>query len=389
MDPRKDRIIELDLLRGFAIMAVIGVHTITFFTIDSGVTISSVTWTILGCLVSLGVPIFFVVSGLVLSLRYRPPVNYQSFIRKRGISVLAPYLAISVIYIIFDAFTGLKSIELSKIPLWLLTGNASFHFWFIIVLLQLYLMYPLISKSISKLEGKGLGWSLILFLFIVQAIYSFGWNYFSDQFLANQSLANLYKRIFLDGVFFFVLGVYLGPKYDVFIGKIKKMSSSQIGGAFVIALLLNVTWSLSGIENGLSGFSYIAVDLIGQASAIIMEVLGFFFLLDLSGVIREKGHRFGMAIMQLGNYSFGIYLIHMLFVVIFSVYVFNISPSSSAFIFPVLYLFVLISSYLVALALSYLPQSRFIIGDNPRSRQRVITPISTEAFDKVQGASRP
>jgi peptidoglycan/LPS O-acetylase OafA/YrhL len=383
MDPKTDRIYEIDILRGFAIMAIIGVHTIFFFSFFSAGFVGLIISTFLGSLVTLGVPIFFIVSGLVLSLRYKPRVNFHSFVKKRAISIFPPYLTISLVFILFYAIFGLETIDLIKIPLWLLTGTVSSTFWFLVVLMQLYLLFPLISSGISKLGSKKLEWSILFVLFIISVFYSFGWSYLSGVFLANPSLASLYHRILLAGIFYFVIGVYLGMNYHAFVEKMHRIPSFWIWTMFTASLLFSVVWSLLGIGNGLSGFPYILVGLFGNAIGTIVCVLGFFFLFDVSGKALLKNGLFGATIKKLGDFSFGMYLVFMLFVNLLSIEVLKIGTNKADWtLFPLFYLLVLVSSYLASRTLSYLPHSRLIIGDNPTSRRKITTGLITHPLVK-------
>ena len=245
--------------------------------------------------------------------------------------------------------------------------------------MQLYLLYPYISSAILRLNSKKLEWTTILILFIISVSYSFGWSFFSEAFLANPSLASLYKRILLAGIFYFVLGIYLGMNYHSYMEKIYDDHSFLIWTLFSGVMLLDVFWSIFGVGTNQSGLSNILFGLIGNVIGTIVIVLGFFVLFFLARTSLQKRSKVGRAIKSLGEYSFGMYLFFILFVDLFSIIVFKIDMNKADWTyFPLFYLLVLVSSFVATFLLSYLPYSRLLVGDNPKSRRKSIKAVESQ-----------
>ena len=51
------------------------------------------------------------------------------------------------------------------------TGTAFYHLWFFVLIIQLYILYPIIEKIFSKSLEKHKILELLIFLLIVQILY--------------------------------------------------------------------------------------------------------------------------------------------------------------------------------------------------------------------------
>jgi len=108
-------------------------------------------------LADFGVPVFFFVSGFVLSLRYFNSLDMKGFYRRRLTVIVLPYLAFSALYIIYNFFTVAD--YTAGRALWsIVLFDATGIFWFIAVLLQLYLLFPLLTRWQRASEARGRGW---------------------------------------------------------------------------------------------------------------------------------------------------------------------------------------------------------------------------------------
>ncbi|MGF9821872.1 acyltransferase [Brevibacillus agri] len=145
---RKERIAELDLIRAFAFLAVVYQHVIGVFIREKGLSEqAAIVYGMLFHLLKFAVPAFIFITGLVLFYNYYEKVNYFSFMRKRVTEILVPYGIWSAIYLAVQT----KPLGEGNAFLWtiakkLVTGTASYHLWFVVMIFQFYLLYPLWQK---------------------------------------------------------------------------------------------------------------------------------------------------------------------------------------------------------------------------------------------------
>ena len=102
------------------------------------------------------VPTFVMLSGMGLALSKRQE-GYFSFIKRRVRKVVVPYIFWSAIYsCTWDENVGvfhLTTPSFSKVLLDLLTGRACYHLYFVVIIIQLYLLFPLIRRWLASNTG--------------------------------------------------------------------------------------------------------------------------------------------------------------------------------------------------------------------------------------------
>ncbi|MEI7025846.1 acyltransferase [Paenibacillus sp. y28] len=148
---KKTKITELDYLRAFAFLAVVLQHAIGHYAyygarLEDGVLLGSLL-----LLAKFAVPMFIFITGMVLFYNYRDGVRFAPFIRKRFKDILLPYLPWAVLYACIQASPWQ---DWTQFGLHLATGTASYHLWYIIMIFQFYLVFPLIRPAMLWLDGK-------------------------------------------------------------------------------------------------------------------------------------------------------------------------------------------------------------------------------------------
>lgn len=95
--------------------------------------------------------IFFIISALVLAYVYapRPSFNIVSFYWRRFKFVLPPYIAWTFIYMVQNHDYRLGAPHFFHLFVYnLLTARAMYHLYFLLVIMQLYLLFPLIHRAL-------------------------------------------------------------------------------------------------------------------------------------------------------------------------------------------------------------------------------------------------
>jgi len=119
------------------------------------------------------VPLFFLLSGLSLELSFRPQ-SYGTFVLTRAKKIVLPYLFWTTLYyIVLEEYSSWS--EFMQAILW---GKAAPHLYFIVALVQLYLLYiplrywlkrkPYLTLGVVFLTAFLTQWALYLMVFQVQ-----------------------------------------------------------------------------------------------------------------------------------------------------------------------------------------------------------------------------
>lgn len=167
--PRKERIVEIESLRGMAFAAVVLQHSIAHFSIVPETKLEDgVLLAILLMLTKFAVPLFIFITGMVLFYNTGDQLNYGRFMNKRLTDVIIPYVVWTLIYFVLtpNGIRGIGWQELPELGLKILTGKTTSHFWYIIMLIQFYVLFPLFLRAIRyvyhRFGSRGRGISLLI-----------------------------------------------------------------------------------------------------------------------------------------------------------------------------------------------------------------------------------
>jgi len=145
--PRRPHLYQVDVVRLLTFAAVIGVHSIAF-TEQPG----NQAWAGVLMLLQFGREVFFALTGFVLVYSAGDrPLDARTFWRKRFPLIAVPYLAWSGIYTVFHAVGPDHLHQSWHSVLWdLATGNSEYHLYFLLVSMQLYLVFPLVLRFVRR-----------------------------------------------------------------------------------------------------------------------------------------------------------------------------------------------------------------------------------------------
>jgi peptidoglycan/LPS O-acetylase OafA/YrhL len=144
---------EIDVVRLFAFTAVISVHSLAFTQVPANQVAAGFM-----LLLQFGREVFFSISGFVLVLStLGRPVRSLPFWRRRIPYVLIPYLVWSTIYYAVGFATGPHGPwSWSTLGRDVLYRGAEYHLYFLLVTLQLYLVFPLLVRFIRRTAGHAI-----------------------------------------------------------------------------------------------------------------------------------------------------------------------------------------------------------------------------------------
>jgi peptidoglycan/LPS O-acetylase OafA/YrhL len=346
---------ELDYLRGFAIVAVLLNHVSTLYLTEESQSVIVVNLT-LKTLSGLGVLTFFFISGMVLSHRYYPSVPLAGFYKKRLRTIIPPYLTVSTIFIVYWSIVSTAP-SVSTIIFYYLTGSTITALWFIVVILQFYLLYPFFIALYAYIERRGLD----LWFVIVCLIIQLTWNIVSVYILyGSNELVILLDRVFLSYLWFFVLGVYVARNYRRFQSFVKTVSWAPLIGAliatFVLAAATLYACTLTPILGVLSVFNFYMV--VSMAWPAL-----FLTCYKISLSISQQLGFWPNGIMKLGLASFGIYLLNPFVIMAINRVLGSVNIDMSDLIYyPIAIIGLTLITYLLVRFLSKLPHSVWFVG---------------------------
>ncbi|QQE80981.1 acyltransferase [Alicyclobacillus sp. SO9] len=155
----KKHLYEIDLMRAFIMLGVLSVHTIVAYIgmLPSSVYVPHLTLAALLTSLHFTRESFMFITGLVLFVTYyHREFHPLQFWKKRFLFVATPYVVWNLVYILFEgSYTHPFSWSLSYIVRdWihsLLAGNQ-FFLYYVLVTLQLYVVFPALLLILRKLE---------------------------------------------------------------------------------------------------------------------------------------------------------------------------------------------------------------------------------------------
>ena len=168
------RLEALDICRGIAILAVLFIHVSGHFLpalhSPKSHTPPSASWYTLA-LPNLAsqwaVPCFLMLSAFVNALSLARNPDLTGYGRRRLKAAVLPYLLWSGVYILVNWALGLeRHLSFGHIAKMLLTGTAEFHLYFFVLVIELYLVLPLLLPLFKRRPPF---WSVALGAVVFQA----------------------------------------------------------------------------------------------------------------------------------------------------------------------------------------------------------------------------
>mgnify|MGYP000885821128 CR=1 FL=1 len=364
---------EIEYMRGFAALAVIAVHISMNYTQIPTVNLLALLNLFIYIAAHFAVPVFVFISGWVLAARYAREYPVMTFYRRRARTILLPYLFFTALYLMVrvDGTIGFAGVPTpGRVVEALLLGTAAYHLWFFVLIIQLYLLYPLIALGYDRFDRAGTGLCLLLLLLIVQPLWNAGAHLVGG--LAGPEWYTVLIRLFPSHLFYFVLGIHVARHTGQFRSTLRSLPTIGVlaaaGGG---ALVLGGMWVASALLLGSLTSTTLAV-------FCIYRLLEPFYYIPVIAVLvlaawRLEGAigRVSAAARSFGDYSYGIYLVHPLVIAAGASILFSLTGLSWAdwLTYPVLFLAAAAVSYGVVRGASRVPYAGYLIGESRGSRE--------------------
>lgn len=335
---------KIDILKAIAIIAVILIHTISYFF--GSFTSQTKSWIVLFSFdqfIRFSVPLFISISGFTLAYKYRETyfIPLKDFYLRRVVRILPLYLIFSVfIYFFIYTFDAQnKSAENYSLVEALIFGRADYHLYFVPMIFQLYLLFPLLFYFVSRYKLKVL---VPIFIFQIYAYFMIGTHVeklISDFGWSDQS-TYIY---FWNWLFYFCLGIYLS--------RIVIEKSYLKYFLFAIAIL-SFDWLVeNSIYQYLSGVNIVNVTRFTQIPTLFYATSVIILTIIWGNRLSTFPKLLKRILTQMGKDSFVVFLIHTVIIrMLFSVWntwlseniiIFSLSVIVISFIFARLFNFLL------------------------------------------------
>ena len=345
-------IVWLDTLRALATLGVIIIHVSTP-TVKMIYGKNMEYWWIgnfIDSSVRFAVPLFLMLSGAtMLAKEYK----LGEFYKKRITRVFFPFIFWMITYLIYRwiILTPIhQPTTFSTMLHWgtdlFLKEGISKHFWYIYMILFIYLFIPFIGIGLRKLNNSTIlyilaGWLILTFICKSVPLNLYCW---SEEYWSKLLGYFLYTG-------FLILGYYLS-KLVIKIHKIRWYSSIVFILSILISAVSTFIYSKGAHILDLRVYSYLTVNSIIQTIAI------FLWMKDLD--IRNK---YILILQQaISNYSYGIYLVHILVIGIFFNNGIFWTMAYPLISLPLVSLMTLVTSFIIIYILRKIPFGIYISG---------------------------
>jgi surface polysaccharide O-acyltransferase-like enzyme len=244
------------------------------------------------------IPVFLMITGALLLPQN---IELKAFLQKRFSRILLPFFFWSIVYILLEFYTypakeeDLTVFGFVRMVILKLLYGAEFHLWYIYILISLYLFIPILGKWIRNSNEKEIIYFIIIW-FISLLIGKRG--YFS----------NLNLQYFAQYIGYLVLGYYLSvKKFQLTIKTMRILSSLLFLLGFLITALGTYFLAIKYGKQVEDFYDYLTPNVLISSIGVFLFVKSF---------EKTKKRASGIIVRFIDKYSYGIYLVHVLGMII-------------------------------------------------------------------------
>lgn len=375
---KKERIDELDVLRGLAFLAVVYQHVIGAFINKPAINYQEAV--MLGMAFNLSkfaVPAFVMITGITLLYNYAEKIQYVSFIKKRATEIFIPFMLWTIIYYLYAHRNGPIQIDfllLKEIGSELINPKIGYHLWFVVMIFQFYLFYPFILSFVTWCRAN---MSLRMALLLLTTIYLF-FMWLSSNYLPSvgSNLPGVIQKLIdtraMNAFFYFMyfaIGALIAlrlKEWRNFINRSFEWNSFLFVALFILVGYELISGNPSKVMIGYSTTLKISMFFFTVSS--LMMIYDLCLRMTTSDSVVYRFFRF------VGKYSFGAYLSHALVISL-------LSQAATAIGIPItgknsligsttLLILSFLLSVFVTVLISRLPLAKLLIGSIPKLKKK-------------------
>ncbi len=300
---KKEIVPELNYFNAFACLLVVMIHVLSVGISN----LESTSWQYAVIYfpwqaAAFVVPAFLFIGAVKVGLSYTGgrDTSYGRYVLGRFQKVYLPYFIWYCVYFAVYLLLSYTQPSLGIFLTKLLNGKLSSHFYYIVLVMQFYLLRPLWHWVMKKLPVWG---AVPAAAFIT--LLSLNANHIFSLF----GISFIYQdRIFTSYLLFWIIGLYAGKNYEAFAIRLRENKLVPIICAAAVPVYLALTYFQSA-----RGVNIMAL----TPLKVVVDIMSIILLLWLCIVLREKGSEFlKRTLSVLHQASLTIYLSHMLLIVL-------------------------------------------------------------------------
>lgn len=290
----KKLISEIFWMRAIACIGIVVIHSISI-TLGTNPDLVKNQWpTYVQLYLMFCTPVFVFITEFLNAHKYGDKLK-KGFMRRRILYLGVPYIILNLFWTI-DKYAPVSLPELLDGFIMVSIRGHSVTY-FILIIFQFYILHMLFSKYLRKMNP----FAVITASILVTSVY---WGvrltYPAPEHVLGQLIwAKEGQTIFFGWITYFVLGYYIGINYEIFKANIRKYSW-LIAALFIFSVFFVLMIHNFGINSAMGSKRL-------DTPIYTTSVILLFFLL---ASYYDYVPRF---IMFISNYSFGIYLLHLIF----------------------------------------------------------------------------
>ncbi len=287
---------SIDLMRLFAAFAVVVIH-VTSYYLKTDIQISKSSWmfaNLLNAFSRWSVPIFIMISGTLL-INEKSFLDANLFFKKRMRRILIPLVFWSIFFIMFNVYIY-NFFSIKDLIGRLYIGEPYYHLWYLYLILGIYFVTPIVSLIHENFDFK-YRLKIIVTIFIAGSINNIWLRHFGQ------------NNLFFAFKFISYLGYFM-------IGKELSKLNFKFNKYFYLAIwfFISVTIALFTLffrNQNLTVITYFYDYL--NPLVIIQSISIFIFMIKFK-LNTNFSTKFKVIITKLSGLTFGIYIIHPIFV---------------------------------------------------------------------------
>lgn len=338
----RNYLFEIQTIRAIGCLLVLLVHvSATYYYMQGGYNDLTFFFNQIG---RFGTPLFAVISGFLLFYQVRKKgFDFKRFLSSRTVKIGAPFVFWSLFYLLLMLlFEGKNPLNEGKkmFTVNFLLGNSYVHLYFMSIVIQFYLLFPMLQLFRSKKS-----WVVLL-------VAALGLNLYAVQFYSAPTEMDtvayiMDQRAFLiNWIFFFVFGGFLAYNWETIQEYAKNLRFVSIVGVIMVVFFTMYEYQTKGSVSSNRAWNFLNIPI------IIIAIIGTYDYASKSKLLTKS-------LNLVGNFSMGIYLVHM-----FVIYVFVRTVPESVWTtinFPFVFLAILLGSLAMIKLIQLLPWNQFII----------------------------
>jgi peptidoglycan/LPS O-acetylase OafA/YrhL len=309
MPARRSRphVVAFDLIRLIIMAFVVGVHTLAFGGGQVTLVLGAVT-----TVFHTSRELFFLLTALVLSYNYGlgDKVGWLRFWRRRYWLVVPAYVTWSLIYYAADGhWPGTLPAAAAAFGRDLLTAGARYHLYFLLVTMQVYLLFPVLRWVLRKTAGQHRALFIAVCAYQLALTAALRYHWFSAGLLADW-LRGAGSGIWAESYLLYIVGgAIAGWHFEelcAFTREHARAASVTLAAAFGVAAGVGAYLA----QYYLGGATPAAASAVFQP-VVVIEALCFGWALLAGGLLWADGGAPHRKFFAAGSAnSFGIYLAH-------------------------------------------------------------------------------